>query len=163
MIKQGNLASIHEVAFRGARAAPRLWKSRTSAVSLHCCQSSLPWGSHSTPAVSHQVCVDHYSACVDIAYACLCCVCAMICVRVCRCVQVCRCVLDPQRYFIPGIYVYILEYIFCSDLLLLPYHVVCITPCLSNSTMWQPRYNGSRTASLCGPLLACVDIAYACV
>ena len=50
--------------------------------------------------------------------------------------------------------------------LLLPYHVVCIIPCLklSSSTWWQPRYNSSRTGSLCGPLLTMrVLIAYACV
>ena len=37
-------------------------------------------------------------------------------------------------------------------LLLLPY-VVFITPSLKLSTLWQTRYNSSRTASLCGPRL----------
>ena len=49
-------------------------------------------------------------------------------------------------------------------LLLLPYHVVWIIPFLKLSSR-QTRYNSSRPASLCRPLLlhARVDIAYACV
>ena len=42
------------------------------------------------------------------------------------------------------------------------YHTV--PQALELSTLWQPRYNSSRKASLCRPLLTtCIDLAMTCV
>ena len=53
--------------------------------------SSLFCGRHGTTAVTRQVCFDHYSLCV-------CAVCIMMHVRVCRCVRLRICVLEPHIY-----------------------------------------------------------------
>ena len=99
---------------------------------------------------------------MDIAYACLFYV--IIRVRVCRCVRVCVswCAGTPHSSF---------SGFFLLSLLAASAAVPCllfhtVPQAFELSPLWQPRYNRSRTASLCGPLVtycACVDIAYACV
>ena len=113
--------------------------------------SSLLNGSHRTTAVAQQARADHYlwllCACVDIAYACV--LCAMgVCVGVCGSADLFVC-WHPKFH---------LSFLFC--LLCMPlaaaavscrlYHTV--PQALELSTLWQPRYNSSRTASVCGPL-----------
>ena len=113
--------------------------------------SSLLCGNHSTTAVAHQVCVD---ACVDIAYACLCCVFAMIRVRERRCVRVCIfvCWNPTSQFFV----FFALCLLLLLLLLLLPCHVV---PSLNISSSLLCGRHGTTAVTQ----QVCVDRYLLCV
>ena len=86
-----------------------------------------------------------YKACVDIAYACL--LCAMIRVRVCKCVRVCVLVCWNPKF-----------HLFVRFALLVAAAVSCrlyhrVPQPLKLDVLWQMRYNSSRLARLCEPVL----------
>ena len=107
--------------------------------------TSLLCGCRGTTAVAQQkvVWTATYCACVEIAYA------SVLFVGVCRSV-------DSYVCWHPT---FQLSFLFCLVSLLVAaavavlclYHTV--TQALELSTLWQPRYNSTRTTSLCGPLL----------
>ena len=110
-------------------------------------------GRDGTTAVAPQVCVGHYLLCV-------CAMCAMVRVRACRFVQVCAfvcLVLEPHIYF---------SFLIFRLLLLLPYHAVCISPCLKLSRSLLCGSHGTTAAAqqVCvDHLYAYVGIEYRCV
>ena len=86
------MASSRGVTFRGDRAE----QSNGKPICQLFCSTAVKklstlCGSHGTRAVVHQVCVDTsmHVWTSRTYYACLCCVCAMIRVRVCKCERVC--------------------------------------------------------------------------
>ena len=84
------------------------------------------------------------------------CGCAVCAIYTCACVRICACVCWKPTFQL---------YSFSLLCLLLLYHV-CITPSLKplNSTvytLWQPRYNSSRTSS--SSLVTATDGASVCV
>ena len=74
-------------------------------------------------------------------------------VRVCRCVRLRICVLEPHIYLFHNFFV------FSASLLLLPYHVVCITPCLKLSSSLLCDSHGTTAVAQ----YVCVDHSYAFV
>ena len=82
-------------------------------------------------------------------YACL--LCAMTHVHVCRCVRVCVLVCWNLTFQL-FVFFALLAAAVAAAVSCRMYHTV--PQALKLSTLWQPRNNSSRTASVCGPLLS---------
>ena len=107
------------------------------------------WQPRQKTAVAHQFCVDHYYACVDITWAYL----SSVCYDTYECVKV------RAGYWRAGTpHVSFLLPLLCL-LLLLPYHVVRITPCLKLPSSLLCGGDGT-TATAQQDFYACVDIMY---
>ena len=79
----------------------------------------------------------------------------MMRVRVSRCERACVLVYWNLT-FQPSVFFAVI----CGNAAAAPFRLYHTVPqLLKIPTLWEPRYNGSRTACLCEPLLTC----YACV
>ena len=144
--KSRNLASNHGVAFRGARAEHDNGKPTCQLF----CATAVQAFYFVAATVQQQLHIKYVwtsTMRVGILHMRVCAVCDMIRVRVCRCVRVCVSVCWNPTFQLCVFFL----------MLLLPYHVVCITPSLSSQALYFAATVQQQSHSKCGPhALTCV-------